>query len=337
MQNPTLLYQDSACSTRLKILHLLIDGRFHSGSDLGAVLNISRAAIWKQIKALTELGFDIYSVKGRGYCLNQPPELLHEPTIKNQFSPQAKQIIKQLDLMFDVDSCNDFLMRSLEQGDIHGHVTLAEYQTKGRGRRGTAWISPPGAGIYLSIGWHFNETPTDLSCLSLSVGVAVVRALRSVALENVGLKWPNDIYCNNRKLGGILIESKGENAGPTDVILGVGINVALPEASRREIDQPSIDIASVLSVIPSRNTLAAALINELFNILVDYQEHGFTKDIDEWRALDCAEGKKAILTTTGQNNIGRVLGIDDNGQLLMSVDGYIQKFTSGQISFKVDD
>ncbi len=327
----------TSSSTRLNVLKILADGHFHSGTELGGLLNISRAAIWKQIRSLMAMGLNIYSVKGRGYQLQNPPDLLNVATILSLLQVDARGLLNELFLEFEVTSTNDYLFNRLSQSSAHAYVVLAESQTHGRGRRGTNWVSPPAAGIYLSIAWHYEETPPDLGCLSLATGVAVVNALQRCGVSNVGLKWPNDIYWQQQKLGGILVESKGENAGPCDVVLGVGINVSIAEKEDVEIDQAWIDLAGMVDNLPSRNQLVAELLNEILLLLSNYSVDGFSKSIQQWRELDCASGKKAMLTMSDQRMLGRVIGIDDHGLLLMSVNGYIKKFMSGQISFKVDN
>lgn len=326
----------SSPSTRFALLTLLADGHYHSGSDLGRSLNISRAAVWKQIQSLIALGMDIYSVKGRGYQLQAVPELLSKEAIVSAIDKETKDSLSKLEIHFEISSTNDYLLQHLNQKDLHGHVALAEYQSQGRGRRGANWVSPPAAGIYLSIAWHYEETPIDIACLSLASGVAVVRALESCGIQDVGLKWPNDIFWQERKLGGILVESKGEHAGPCDLVLGVGLNVNLPNLEEDEIDQPWVDLNTITQALPSRNHVVAALLKEFVSLLSCYSSEGFAKDIEQWRALDCAKGKKAVLNTSQESMVGRVIGIDDQGLLLMSVNGYIERYMSGQISFKVE-
>lgn len=320
---------------RFKILQHLADGHFHSGTEIGERLNLSRAAVWKHIKTLTISGLDIYRLRGRGYRLSHPVELLNVNTIRSHLTDNVKQDIRQLDVFYELVSSNDFLFSDMDSSGVHGQAVLSEYQTKGRGRRNSAWISPPTAGIYLSLGWRFEEPPQDLNCLSLSVGVAVVQALKQFNLTEIGLKWPNDIYCRQCKLGGILVETRTEHASHTDVVIGIGINVSLAETVKQQLDQPVIDIASLVTELPSRNELAANLINRLIEMLQRYTQSGFSHDIEQWRLLDIAREKMVTLSLPDRQATGRVIGIDDDGLLLLSIDGLVQKFLSGQISFKV--
>ncbi len=323
-------------SKHQKVLEILSDGHFHSGQEIGESLGLTRAAIWKQIKSLQDEGLEIYSVRGRGYCLETHLELLNFDKINEYLSAESSKKLMQLNVLFDVDSTNSFLLRRLQQGSIHGEVAVSEYQTSGRGRRESQWVSPRGAGVYLSVGWRFNQLLADMHCLSLSIGVAVVRALNQLDIQGIGLKWPNDIYHGLEKLGGVLVETRMENAAFADVVIGVGINISLPDKIKKTIDQPTSDLSSITNHLPARNKLAATLINEILQTLSTFEIDGFKNDIEQWRQLDVAKEKKVILQLDQHNSIGRVLGIEDNGMLKMSINGVIKKFMSGQIRFKID-
>jgi len=142
-----------------RLLKILSDGKFHSGEKLGNELGITRTAIWKLIRRLTEFGLDVHAVRGKGYRLPVQIELLDRGKIENNIKDQARKLIKQFEIFSVIDSTNQYLLDKLDSDDIHGHVVLAEYQTKGRGRRGNKWISPIGSGINLSFGWHFDDLP----------------------------------------------------------------------------------------------------------------------------------------------------------------------------------
>jgi BirA family biotin operon repressor/biotin-[acetyl-CoA-carboxylase] ligase len=320
---------------RERLLRILADGRFHSGQSLAATLGVSRTVIWKQIRQLAASDLDVYAVRGRGYRLAQPIELLDAGAIRAQLAPSATRRLTALELHFQIDSTNRRLLELAAVTAIAGHVCLAEYQSAGRGRRGRGWVSPPGSGIYLSLGWSFDAPPESLTGLSLAAGVAALRALRRLRIDAAGLKWPNDIVVGERKLGGILIEVRGETTGPCTVVAGVGVNVELPERAARRIDQPWTDLARA-GYRPSRNLLAAALIDELVRVFSEYEERGFAACAEEWRCYDCGTGRMVRLVSGGHTLAGRMLGIDDSGALLLSVDGAVRRFTSGEISLRMD-
>lgn len=320
---------------RERLLRSLADGRFHSGQSLAATQGVSRTVIWKQIQQLAESDLDVYAVRGRGYRLAQPIELLDAGAIRAQLAPSTARRLTALELHFQIDSTNRRLLELAAVSAIAGHVCLAEFQSAGRGRRGRGWVSPPGSGIYLSLGWSFDAPPESLTGLSLAAGVAALRALRRLQIDAVGLKWPNDIVVGERKLGGILIEVRGETTGPCTVAAGVGVNVELPERAARRIDQPWIDLARA-GYRPSRNLLAAALIDELVRVFSEYEERGFAACAEEWRRYDCVTGRMVRLMSGSYTLTGRMLGIDDSGALLLSVDGAVRRFTTGEISLRMD-
>ncbi|MBL1143234.1 MAG: bifunctional biotin--[acetyl-CoA-carboxylase] ligase/biotin operon repressor BirA [Proteobacteria bacterium] len=317
------------------LLSILSDGQFHSGEVLATHLNISRAAIWKSIRLLESLGLNIEAVRGKGYCLNQPIELFSEEKIKKCLSPRIKKSCHKIDVLFKTDSTNSNLFDQLKNETIHGNVVLAEYQSQGRGRRGNKWIAPLGSGITLSVGWRFDIVPKTFSQLSLYMGVAIARALHSENIDNIGLKWPNDIVVKNKKIGGILIEIRGETSGPVDVVIGIGLNYELNEEIKTQIAQPVTDICSHTNQRISRNAMVATLLSKVFEVLDSMQNDQSLNLLDEWRVLDCHSERHAKLLLPNEVIEGVLKGVDDQGALLISVDGKIKSYTSGEISLRV--
>jgi BirA family biotin operon repressor/biotin-[acetyl-CoA-carboxylase] ligase len=318
-----------------RLLELLADGNFHSGVLLAQALGVSRMAVWKQAQALRDYGLDVTSVKRKGYRLAEPVSLLDVSHIKRELTAAALRDIATLEIAFTTASTNKYLMDKLPHENIHGYIALAEYQSAGKGSKDTrTWISPLGGGIYMSIGWHFDFYPNSFTALSLAAGVAVARALRRSGVEAIALKWPNDIIGQGAKLGGILIESRGITKGHCDVVIGIGINVHIPERMRVLIGQPYTDISRLVASPPDRNQLAGALINETLGMLREFDRHGFARFIDEWRALDHYAGKDACLVFPDRVINGRVLGIENNGMLSMSINGRKQRFAGGELSLR---
>ena len=233
---------------KLAILKLLSDGKFHSGEELGEKLNVSRAAISKHISVIQEWGLEIYRLKGRGYALSTPIELLRKEMINHSQLPDPE-------LLGVVDSTNQYLLNNMTMLE-HGQSCFAEYQSAGRGRRGRRWVSPFGSNIYCSLYWCLDDGLAATMGLSLAIGIAVVDALESLGCENLKLKWPNDIYWNNRKLAGILIELSAQSGGAAHIVIGVGVNVELDERFNSEIGQPWIDLKTILNQSSIRNKLA---------------------------------------------------------------------------------
>lgn len=318
-----------------KLLLLLADGEFHSGTELAANLGVSRSAVWKQLQKLPELGVDIAAVSGKGYRLEKAIDWLDAMLIEQALSETSRALLAELEIHQSITSTNSHLMARAQDHAASGTVCLAEYQAAGRGRRGREWISPLGGNISMSILWRFQQGPAVLSGLSLAAGVAAIRALQSLDIKGLGLKWPNDIYWQGKKLGGILVEVAGEASGPCSVVLGIGLNVYLSEREVQNITQAWVDLQGILNgAAPPRNRLAAALLDELLPVLAGYEKRGLQHYLQEWRSYDCMSGRSVTLHL-GQNSItGVVYGIDADGMLLLKhEDGSIQVFTSGEVSF----
>lgn len=318
-----------------RLLSLLADGRFHSGEDLGRELAISRTAVWKKIKSLQRYGISVHSVKGKGYRLSRAIEFLDREKIIASIDSTMKPVLRRLTLHEQIDSTNRFLLDQTDTPDFHAHVALAEFQSAGRGRRGHGWISPYAAGICLSAGWHFETPPEPLTGISLGTGVAIMRALCKAGIKGAGLKWPNDIFWQGRKLGGTLVEMRAESTGPCNVVIGIGINYSFPPEERYSIDQPWVDIATIRRDPVSRNVFTAMLISELFGLLTEIRNGGFGEILDEWRQHDHMKGRHATLLLPDRTVTGLLLGVDDSGALLMSIDDQVKKFNSGEISLRV--
>lgn len=323
-----------------QLLTLLADGQFHSGTELARVLAVSRTAVWKHLQSLAELGVKVSAVSGKGYKLQRPLHLLDRREIDAYLDERAGSLISQVDVFPTIASTNAYLAEIGHRNGMQasGRVCLAEYQTSGKGRRGRTWVSPFGHNIYLSILWHYSEGPAAIAGLSLAMGVAAVRALRKLGVEQVGLKWPNDIYWQQRKLGGILIEVSGESGGPCHAVIGLGLNLYLPQHQAESIEQAWVDLQQILGddIIQRRNRLVALLLNEMLPIIAEFEPGTLLGYVKEWRHSDCMQGKAVTIFIGNQNFEGVVKGIDDQGLLLLEDgEGRIRSFASGEVSFRV--
>ena len=319
-----------------KLLNLLADGNVHSGQVLGGALSVSRAAVCKQIRKLNELGLKVVSVKGSGYQLLSPIELLDSNEIIDKLDPQTKNLISAIDVHWSIESTNSHCLTYIKNNFTNGYVCLAEHQMNGRGRRGRKWVSPLAGNLYLSLVWRFTCGAEILEGFSLAVAIAVANALREdFSLQGVKLKWPNDILFDNKKIGGILIEIMGEAGGPCSVVVGIGINVSVSDVIKNEIDQPWIDLNSVLGCAISRNQLAASILNRLVSLLRFYERDGFSEFRKHWIKYDAFIGSNVVV----QNGIddffeGVAHGISDSGELLVDSNGYRRAFKSGEVSLR---
>lgn len=319
------------------LINLLADGEFHSGTELSNALQVSRSAIWKQLNCLSELGIAYTAVTGKGYRLARPIELFDKSVIWDRLTDHSKQLVTDLIIHHRIDSTNSYLQRRTrnDDGAMAGLLCLAEYQSAGKGRRGRSWVSPFGRNIYLSLLWQYQSGPAAIAALSLVAGIAVIRALKKFGVEDAGLKWPNDIYWRGKKLGGILVEVSGEAGGPCSAIIGLGLNIFLAAADAEEITQEWVDLMQILGQnLPSRNALAAAVINELLAVSHAFDRTGIVSYLQEWRSYDCMVGKAVTLHLGRRQIAGIVQGIDDYGFLkLRHRDGSSQVYTSGEVSF----
>lgn len=317
----------------MAILNLLVDGQFHSGEALGASLGISRAAVSKQMSVWRDLGVELDVVRNKGYRLRQPFELLDETRIRSHLKPSVQAMLQGFILKQETTSTNDELLRQLKAGCSH-LLCLAERQTAGRGRRGREWVSPYGCNFYGSFSWTFERGFGALEGLSLAVGVAVARALKSYGVEHVGLKWPNDLMIGPRKLGGVLIEVQGEGGGPCDAIIGIGVNFWLSPAHEAGIDKEVVSLYRYFGDAVRRNELAAGIINEVVLLLSEYEADGFASVVSEWRQLDVYRGQRVSITQHQGVIEGVAEGVDESGALLLRVDDGLLHIAMGEVSLR---
>ncbi len=320
-------------TTRLALLSILADSRFHSGEKLGQQLGVSRTAVWKHVQALQQLGIDCYSVSGKGYRLAKPIELLEREAILDAMTDTARQLVSQIELHPEIPSTNRHLIDRLGQGVAHGHACLVERQTAGRGRRGRSWVSPFARNIYLSYYWRFEISPDRLSGLGLAIGVGVIRALRQLGIDDAMLKWPNDILWQGRKLAGILLEMSGEMAGPYHVVIGVGLNVNMQDCDVN-IDQPWVDLHEIKGEPVSRNRVAGVLLNELMHVTHEFQQNGLSPFLDEWAAADAYAGQTVLIHMADEHIPGEARGIDASGAILVETEAGLRRFHSGEVSLR---
>jgi len=202
-------------------------------------------------------------------------------------------------------------------------------------RCGRTWASPLAAHVYLSLQRRFDGGVAALAGLSIAVGVAAAEALRALGFAEVGLKWPNDLVANDRKLGGILIEFGGEDSGVVRAVIGIGINVRMPESAAAAIDQPWIDLHAFAAQPPSRNALAAALIAAQVNALDEFAERGLAPFLPRWRTLDVLRDRAVDVIAGAQRDPGIALGIADSGALRVRHADGERDYHSAEISVRV--
>jgi len=322
-------------NTRTRLLAQLADGRFHSGTALGARLGVTRAAIAKAAQTLGRTGLQIHAVPGRGYRLANPIELLDARRLRRELGVFGIDLGKGLKILPEVHSTSEYVLQQIETNPVSGQVCLAEVQSAGRGRRGRNWLTSPFADLLLSMSWQLATGPGQLTGLSLAAGVAIVRALRAYGVRGAGLKWPNDVLWNNRKLAGLLLDVRGEAAGPCWVVLGVGINGRLDTAAADGIDQPWIDLNTITGLPVRRNDLAVAVVRELHAMFERFARDGFVPFRASWQKCHLFENRPVRVLGAEREVRGIARGISDTGALRVIDDqGREHNFYSGDVSLR---
>jgi BirA family biotin operon repressor/biotin-[acetyl-CoA-carboxylase] ligase len=313
-----------------KLLQILSDGNFHSGEELGTQLGVTRAAVWKQLKKLESLNIPLSSVKGKGYRLSDAIQLLDEAIIKDNISGR----LDCLDVLLNTESTNSYLLDKASDHMGKRYAVLAEKQEGGRGRRGRTWVSPFGKNIYLSMLWSFSGGLGSLEGLSLVIAIAVEKALAELGVDDAKLKWPNDVYLNNKKLAGILLEVSGEYSGYCQVVIGIGLNINLSEFDAKNIDQPWAQLSEHLKDT-DRNTVAAVMINHLIKAIEEFDKNGFAAFKDYWLERDAFINKEVDLILPNLVRSGVARGVNGKGELLLETAKGLESINAGELSLRL--
>lgn len=310
----------------LTLISILADGEFHSGEQLGEQLGMSRAAINKHIQTLRDWGVDVFTVPGKGYSLPEPIHLLDEKKISQQIEHGRVTVLPV------IDSTNQYLLDRLDEL-TSGDACVAEYQQTGRGRRGRKWFSPFGANLYLSMYWRLEQGPAAAIGLSLVIGIVIAEVLQQLGAEQVRVKWPNDIYLQDRKLSGILVELTGKTGDAAQIVSGAGINLVMRRVESDVVNQGWISLQEA-GVVIDRNLLAARLIKELRLGLELFEQEGLAPYLPRWEKLDNFIHRPVKLIIGDKEIYGISRGIDAQGALLLEQDGVIKAWVGGEISLR---
>jgi BirA family biotin operon repressor/biotin-[acetyl-CoA-carboxylase] ligase len=235
----------------------------------------------------------------------------------------------------EVNSTNLCLLeKNIDAQQLSGAVCVAEMQSAGRGRCDRIWVATPYCNVMLSASWHFELPAARLAGLSLAAAVSTIRALQDYGVGNVGLKWPNDIVWQEKKLGGLLVETRSAGQQSTLAIVGLGINVRLAEDDAALIDQPWVDLAAIIGVV-DRNRLVAFIITRLHEMFREFATMGFAPFQPEWERLDVFANRWVCLQQGKHTIEGQVLGVDANGGLrVIDSLGIVKTFYTGDISLR---
>ncbi len=322
------------------LLLTLADGRLHSGARLARSLGVGRPSVCGEIERLRASGVQIEALAGRGYRLPVPVELLDAEQIRSVLSPEHDRRLRSFELLFSVDSTNTRLLGQPTPPAGHADVCMSELQHSGRGRRGRRWIASFGDSIALSLAWGFEDAARASPALSLATGVAISRALAKAGARGIGLKWPNDVWFDDRKLGGVLIELRVDAGGPAHVVVGVGLNTSLSTAMRRAVEASGARVSAVAEASSekiSRNRVAGLLLEELLSMLGQFERGGFAPFRDAWQALDVLRGRAAQVLFGDAAMSGTARGVDADGALLLESGARLHRFVAGEDSLRLTE
>ena len=314
------------------VLSALPSDRFVSGSELARRLGVTRAAVWKQIEGLRALGAPIDGAAGSGYRLAWPFEPLDRDAIVGELKVDVKKRAKSMKVAWQVDSTNTALLRDAAAAPDFS-VVVAEIQSDGRGRRGRRWQSPLGGNVYFSLLRRFSAGMASLAGLSIVAGLALVEALHDCGIDGVGLKWPNDVLADGRKLAGILVELGGEFLGPCFAVIGIGINMRLPHDI--DIDQPYVDIVALAgNEPPARNKLIGHLIQRLAESTDEFIAHGFAAFPSRFAEHDLLAHRRIFVQSAGVSLEGMADGVDSRGALRVRHGDRLAIYDSAEVSVR---
>lgn len=310
----------------LKLINILADGQFHSGEELANQFGITRAGINKYIKVLRDWGITLSSVQGKGYCLASPIDLLDKVKIDENYGEDS-----HVEVLPIIDSTNQYLLNNIEKLQT-GDSCVAEFQSKARGRRGRQWFAPFGSNLYFSMYWRLDQGIAAAMGLSLVVGIVMADTLREISNQDIKVKWPNDLYLDDQKLAGILVELAGKTGDCAHVVIGVGVNLMMTNPDPNIVNQKWANLGKV-----DRNLLVAKVAKNLNTKLRDFEQHGLTPFLNDWQRLDNFVNRPVKLLI-GDNVIrGVAKGINEQGALLLEQNGETKAFIGGEISLRSDE
>lgn len=321
-----------------KLIRELADGDYHSGEQLGAALGVSRAAIWKQLKHLEELQLEVHAVPGTGYRLSRCLDLYDGQRLADAYRDRTG-VAATIEIAESTGSTNSDLVGLAAQASGTPRFLFAEHQSAGRGRRGRDWVTPYAGTIAFSMLRRFECGPAELGALSLVAGMSLAETLAECGVPQLGLKWPNDLVhrspCGDlHKLGGILVEVRSEADGPCAVVIGAGINYAVP-ARGFTIGQPWIDLHALLDLDGiDRSRLAGELAASLARACDEFEEQGSGRCLQRWAEYDVLDGQRVDVQRGAETFSAIAHGIDERGALIVQANGALQTVQSGEVSIR---
>ncbi|MGC7560186.1 bifunctional biotin--[acetyl-CoA-carboxylase] ligase/biotin operon repressor BirA [Pasteurella sp. PK-2025] len=306
------------------LLSLLATHQTLSLEELALLSSCSEEQVLTQIEELIEQGIHIEQ-SAVGFQLIPQLARLNESYLTQALAPYSVHI-KPI-----IDSTNQYLLDNLAYLE-KGTLCLAEYQTAGRGRRGRQWLSPFAGQVIMSLYWTFSHD-VNLEGVSLVVGMAIAETLKEFGASGIGLKWPNDVLLQGRKLAGILLEIGHRQDRQHHLVIGLGINLSLPK-QKNKIDQPWAELTEVLPKI-DRNRLIVALTKHLIFRLTRFEQVGIDEEFrQDWLNVDAYLGEEVKVLTESYQITGIEQGIDERGYLQLMTQEGKQYFNGGEVSLR---
>ena len=325
---------------RTRLVGTLREEEFQTVAQLSAALKIDEATVAGHLLQLEQDGLPLERAGDRGFRLREEITPIDAGNLVEELEKAAFAHAGQVEILDTVDSTSDWLSRQQSGGaEIHGKACITEFQSAGRGRRGRNWQGSPYCHLMFSMGWRFQKEAVEMTGLSLSVGVAVADSLRNLIGAPVGLKWPNDLWCGDRKLGGILVDLNTASKPDTQAIVGIGINLHEPALEHFDPGQPVTDLASnVQGELPSRTSIIAVVMTAVARSLDRFDQHQFGCDRERFNALDVFAGRK-VKTSSGEISLeGIGQGVDELGRYrLRFSNGSVETIISGDLSLSLVD
>lgn len=317
---------------REKILGLFRQkpGDFVSGEQISRALGVSRTAVWKKIRILRDLGYEIEAVTSRGYRLLASPDLLMPAEIQSDLDTEV--VGGKVVCLQQADSTNMRAFELGEQGAPEGTVVLADSQSLGKGRLGRRWESPAGVNLYASVLLRPAILPMEASQLTFVSAVAAVEAVAEISGLPARVKWPNDILIGGKKVAGLLNEMSGESERINFVVLGIGVNLNMqPEQFPEDLRYPATSVAIELGRPVSRIDFARLLIRRLDDLYGLYRREGFSPILRRWESHCDLIGRQVEVDLNGRLLRGTVSGLDPQGGLLVDSDGEQVQVLAGDV------
>ncbi|RXK55776.1 biotin--[acetyl-CoA-carboxylase] ligase [Oleiharenicola lentus] len=325
--------------TEVSILRELLvsDTGYVSGNKLAKQLGLSRVAVWMQLQKLTKQGFEFEAARSRGYRLLKSPPQLHHALIQAHLASRAKP--PTIITLEQVDSTNSEASRQLASGSRTPLVILAREQTQGRGRRGRVWHSPPAGNLYSTFVFRPKLEPARLQDFTLWMGLNVCELIANFCAVEPGMKWPNDVYFNGRKAGGMLTEARIDADEVHDLVFGLGLNLnARSTDLPKDLQKSAISLSEAAGSPLDVNRFAAALIGRVLTACNRFFEGDYRDKFAElWQRFDVLRGQPVSVTQGDRSVAGTATGIDDEGSLIVrTTAGRTERFRAGEVTLSRD-